>query len=211
MRIQHARILAITLAISTLLVGCLGKTKYPTYYELHLPAAPDPPPGPGARASLAVREFKSLGYLRQGPLVYRSSPEQIGFYDYHRWAADPRQFVTTAIVDRLRASGNFADVTVYDGRSHADYIITGRLEKLEEVDYESGVKVDVALSAQMTDIRTGTTVWANSASDIENVSQRNVPAVVSEMSHAMDRAIEKLVSSIPTPPTPALQPAIRQH
>jgi ABC-type uncharacterized transport system auxiliary subunit len=131
--------------------------------------------------------------------VYRASAEQIGFYDYHRWATDPRQFVTVAIADRLRASGNFADVTVYDGRSHADYIITGRLEKLEEVDYAGGVRVEVALSAQMTDIRTGITTWANSASDIESVAQRNVPALVSEMSHAMDRAIEKLLSSIPGP------------
>jgi len=131
--------------------------------------------------------------------VYRTSPEQIGFYDYHRWATDPRDFVTSAIADRLRASGNFADVTVYEGRSHADYIITGRLEKLEEVDYEAGVKVEVELSAQMTDIRTGTTVWANRASDIENVAQRNVPAIVSEMSYTMDRTIEKLLSSIPSP------------
>jgi ABC-type uncharacterized transport system auxiliary subunit len=136
--------------------------------------------------------------------VYRASAEQIGFYDYHRWATDPRQFVTVAIADRLRASGNFADVTVYDGRSHADYIITGRLEKLEEVDYEGGVKVEVALSAQMTNIRTGTTVWANSASDIENVAQRNVPSVVSEMSHTMDRTIEKLLSTISSP---AAQPS----
>src|SRR5713226_3053661 len=179
MRIQHARILAITLAISTLLVGCLGKMKYPTYYELHLPAAPDPPPGPGARASLAVREFKSSGYLRQGPLVYRSSPEQIGFYDYHRWAADPRQFVTTAITDRLRAGGNFANVKVYDGRSPVDYILSGRLEKLEEVDYDGGVKVEVALSAQMIEVRTGAQVWANAVSEIGKVDQRNVPAVVS--------------------------------
>jgi ABC-type uncharacterized transport system auxiliary subunit len=199
MRRQYATLLVITLAISTIFVGCVGRVKYPTYYELHLPAPPDPPPGPEARASIGVREFKSPGYLRQGPLVYRSSPEQIGFYDYHRWAADPRQFVTTAIADRLRARGTFAEVTVYDGRSHADYIITGRLEKLEEVDYESGVKVEVALSAQMTDIRTGTTVWASSASDIENVAERNVPAVVSAMSHTMDRTIEKLLSSIPSP------------
>ncbi len=32
---------------------------------------------------------------------------------------------------------------VYDGRSPADYIFIGRLEKLEEIDYESGVKVIV--------------------------------------------------------------------
>jgi hypothetical protein len=92
---------------------------------------------------------------------------------------------------------------MYDGRSHVDYIITGRLEKLEEVDYAGGVRVEVALSAQMTDIHTGLTAWANSASDTENVAQRNVPAVVSEMSHAMDRAIEKLLSSIPSPQLPS--------
>jgi ABC-type uncharacterized transport system auxiliary subunit len=197
MRIQHTTLLVITLAISTILTGCMGQVRYPTYYELHLPAPPDPPPGPEGRASVAVREFKSPAYLRQGPLVYRSSPEQIGFYDYHRWAGDPRQFVTTAIVERLRASGNFAQLTVYDGRSHADYIISGRLEKLEEVDYTGGVKVEVALSAQMTNVHTGTTVWSNSASDIEEVSQRNVPTVVNEMSKAMDRAIERLLSSFP--------------
>ncbi len=93
---------------------------------------------------------------------------------------------------------------MYDGRSRADYIITGRLEKLQEIDYEGGVKVEVALSAEMTQLRTGTTVWTNSASDIENVAQRSVPAVVSEMSHAMDRTIEKLLSSIPSP---AAQPS----
>jgi len=202
MRIQQA-FLIISLAVSTMLVGCVGRVRYPTYYTLNVPPAPDPPAAAGLRASLAIREFRSPVYLRQGPLVYRASAEQIGFYDYHRWATDPRQFVTTAIADRLRASGNFADVSVYDGRSHADFIITGCLEKLEEVDYEGGVKVEVALSAQMTDIRTGTTVWANSVSDIENVAQRNVPAVVSEMNHSMERTIEKLVSSIPRPAPPS--------
>ena len=202
MRIQQA-FLIISLAVSTVLVGCVGRVRYPTYYTLNVPPAPDPPAAAGLRASLAIREFRSPVYLRQGPLVYRASAEQIGFYDYHRWATDPRQFVTTAIADRLRASGNFADVSVYDGRSHADFIITGCLEKLEEVDYEGGVKVEVALSAQMTDIRTGTTVWASSVSDIENVAQRNVPAVVSEMNHSMERTIEKLVSSIPSPAPPS--------
>ena len=199
MRIQHAAVLAITVAMSTVFVGCLGKVRYPAYYELHLPPAPDPPPGPEARASVAIREFRSPSYLRQGPLVYRASAEQIGFYDYHRWASDPRDFVTNAIADRLRASGNFADVKFYDGHSRTDYVISGRLERLEEVDYKGGVKVEVALSAQMTELRTGTTAWANSVSETSSVAQRDVPAVVGEMSHTMDRAIEKLLSSIPGP------------
>ena len=46
-----------------------------------------------------------------------------------------------------------------------DFILSGRLEKLEEVDYEGGVRVEVALSAQITDPRAGKTVWANAASE----------------------------------------------
>jgi ABC-type uncharacterized transport system auxiliary subunit len=187
----------ITLAVSIPLVGCMGKIKYPTYYTLELAPAVDPPVQEGVRASVAIREFRSPGYLRQGAIVYKNSPEQIGFYDYHRWAVDPREFVTNAIADRLRASGNYAQVKMYDGRSDVNYILTGRLEKLEEVDYEGGVRVEVAISAQITDLRTGATVWTNAVSETGNVVQHNVPAVVSEMNLTMGRAIEKLLSPIP--------------
>ena len=189
-------LLIIIVVISATFIGCVGKVRYPTYYALHLPPAPDLPTAAQVHASVAIREFRSPDYLRQGPLVYRVSPEQIGFYDYHRWAADPRECVTSAITDRLRASGTFADVKVYDGRSTADYILSGHLEKLEEVDYDGGVKIEVALSAQMIEVRTGAQVWANSSTAMEKVNQRSVPAVVSEMSNAMDRAIDRLLSSL---------------
>jgi hypothetical protein len=45
-----------------------------------------------------------------------------------RWAADPREFVTSAIHGSATRSGTFADVKVYDGRSPVDYILSGRLE-----------------------------------------------------------------------------------
>src|ERR1700730_9900343 len=174
MRIQHAAVFAITVAMSTVFVGCLGKVRYPAYYELHLPPAPDPPPGPEARASVAIREFRSPSYLRQGPLVYRASAEQIGFYNYHRWATDPRDFVTNAVADRLRASGTFTQVKPYDGRADIDYVLSGRLEKLEEIDYDGGVKVEVAISAQMVRLSTGATVWANSVSAVRQGDKRDV-------------------------------------
>src|SRR6266403_4453411 len=198
MRLKHSVLLIIILAISMIFVGCVGKVRYPTYYALHLPPAPALPTAAQGHMSLAIREFRSPDYLRQGPLVYRASPEQIGFYNYHRWAADPREFVTSAITDRLRSSGSIAVVKVYDGRSPVDYILSGRLEKLEEVDYDGGIKVEVALFAQMIEVRTGAQVWANSANEIVKVDHRNVAAVVSEMSNAMGRAIDKLLASFPT-------------
>jgi cholesterol transport system auxiliary component len=195
---KHLTSILFILAVSIALVGCAGKVKYPNYYTLNVPPPPDPPVQEGVRTSLAVREFRSPTYLRQGAIVYRPSADQIGFYNYHRWAVDPREFVTNAVADRLRASGNFARVILYDGHSDADYILSGRLEKLEEVDYEGGIKVQVAISAQMTKLDSGATVWTNEVSETGAVAQRDVPAVVTEMNRTMDRAIAKLLTPTPT-------------
>ena len=120
-----------TLAISGCLIGCVSRARFPAYYTLHVPPAIDVPTTGGTRSSLAVRELRSPAYLRQGGIVYRISPEQVGFYQYHRWAVDPREFLTNAIIERLRATGRFAEVRAYDGRSDVDFVLNGRLEKLE--------------------------------------------------------------------------------
>jgi ABC-type uncharacterized transport system auxiliary subunit len=187
--------LAFMLALIFTLAGC-SRIRYPSYYTLNVPPAPDPP-AQETRTSIAVREFQSPAYLRQGPIVYRSTPEQIGFYEYHRWAADPRKTVTSAVIDHLRASGQFSAVSTYGGRSDVEYVFSGQLEKLEELDYEGGVKVEVALSAQITRVSTGTTVWSNTVSEVGKVSHRNIPGVVAQMNQTMDLAINKLLSTAP--------------
>src|SRR5499425_454890 len=153
--------LAFITAIGTALTGCGGRIRYPNYYTLNLPAPPDPPAPESVRTSIAVREFQSPGYLRQGPIVYRTTPEEIGFYEYHRWAADPRALVTGAVIDHLRASGQFALVSMYNGRPDHEYVVTGIPEKLEELAFPAGVKVEVAISAQIASGKTGSTVWSN--------------------------------------------------
>ena len=190
-------VFALTLAIATILTGCGGKMRYPSYYTLNLPAPPDPPAKENVRTSIAVREFQAPGYLRQGPIVYRGTPEQIGFYEYHRWAADPRTLVTGAVIGHLRASGQYSMVSMYNGRPDNDFIFSGKLEKLEEVDYQAGVKVDVAMSAQITSVKTGAIVWSNAVSETRPVSQRNVTGVVSQMNRTMELAINELLSTVP--------------
>lgn len=188
--------LVLILTLLPALTSC-GRVRYPAYYTLNLPTPPDPAAPENVRTSIAVREFQSPGYLRQGPIVYRTTPEGIGFYEYHRWAADPRTIVTSAFVDHLRASGQFSAVSMYNGRPDINYVFSGKLEKLEEVDYQSGVKVEVAMSAQITKVSTGATVWSNAVSETGPVPQRNVPGVVSQMNRTMELAINKLLATVP--------------
>jgi ABC-type uncharacterized transport system auxiliary subunit len=189
--------IVVSLAALMILASCGGRVRYPNYYTLNLPAPPDPPAAENVRAAVAIREFREPPYLRQGAIVYKSSPEQIGFYAYDRWAIDPCEFVTNSVIERLRASGDFARVKPYDGRPDTEYVLSGRLEKLEEIDYAGGVKVEVAISAQMTNLATGRTVWSNAVSEVGDVNKRDVPAVVSEMNRTMERAIKKLLSPMP--------------
>ena len=180
-----------------ILAGCSGKMHYPNYYTLNLPAPPDPPAPENAKATVAIREFTAPGYLRRGEIVFKTSPESVGFYAYHRWAIDPCEFVTDSMRDRLDATGLFAHVKRYDGRADAEYLVTGRLEKLEEIDYDGSVKVVVAISAQMIRFDTGATVWTKAVTKVGNVDKRDVPAVVSAMSNTMDSAMQELLTALP--------------
>ena len=87
-----------------LMAGCGGKILYPHYYTLEIPPAPKATEtAPRQPATVAVRRFEMPAYLRQGRIVYRQAPAEIGFCEYHRWASDPGAMVTTAIFSRKPA------------------------------------------------------------------------------------------------------------
>ena len=66
------------------LAGC-GSVRYPTTYVLNFPPpAPKAAPHNAALGPVAIRELECPEYLCEGRIVYRSSPEEVGFYEYHR-------------------------------------------------------------------------------------------------------------------------------
>jgi uncharacterized lipoprotein YmbA len=181
--------------LSFITLGGCTKVRYPDYYALKLPS-PVLASRDSARisASIAVREFRAPQYLRQGSIVYRPESEQIAFYDYHRWAEDPRQSVTNTIVRELQQV--FESAELYDGRTGAEFLLTGSLDHLEEVDSERSVSVEVELSAKLQNVKTGIVMWSDRSFKTSEVNQRSLPAVVAEMSRDLSEAATQLVSSI---------------
>lgn len=180
-----------------LLTGCAGKVRYPDYYMLALAPSKVPAPTEGYKLpAVAVQRFETPAYLRQGRIVYRQTPEQIGFYEYHRWASDPGQVLTTAMIDSLRGADIFSTVQIYDGQQHAPYVLQGRLERLDEIDYENGVRVEVRLFAQLLDTKTGVAVWAGDTTKNIIVEQRQMKSVVRAMAQATQDGVEQLVRDL---------------
>jgi cholesterol transport system auxiliary component len=179
------------------LAGCAGKIRYPSYYVLNVPLPPSAKDAPKrVLGSVAVREFSAPRFLKEGSIAYRPSPEQLDFYNYHRWAEDPRRVVTQAMAREIQARGLFESVNVSDSRVSPEWSITGTLDHLEEVDQGSKVSIEVSLSAQLTNLRTGEVLWQGTSTKTATLDQRSVAGVVSEMSRELGSAVTNLASSM---------------
>ncbi len=180
-----------------ILTACGGKIHYPSYYVLNLPrAAPQPGPSKPLKGSVAIRQFAAPRFLRAGPIVYRQSPEQLGFYNYDRWAIDPRSTVTTAFLQVLEARSIFQSVRPFDGGATSDYLITGTLDDLEEVDQGRQVFINVSITAQLVNVKTGDFVWSDVSSESTSLEDHTMPRLIAGMSQAADQAITNLVASM---------------
>ena len=178
------------------LFGC-GTVHYPTSYVLTL--APPPPhtaPSKSALGPLGVREFRCPAYLSEGRIVYRPTPEEVGFYEYHRWAENPGQTITQYVEDGLRARSLFTSVAAHEHDSGAAYVLSGHIERLEEVDQGRDVRVVCTISAQLLDTRTRSVVWSHTASETVPVEKRDVRGVVSSLSAAARTAANRLLNSL---------------
>ena len=191
-----ARVVCLTGILLTL-TGCAGKIKYPNYYVLNLPGAPAPLGGQSkpALGSVCIRDFNAPSFLRAGPIVYRESAEQINFYQYHRWAFEPRKSVTNALLQNIQARGLFASVVQYDGGT-SDYLITGALDQLEEIDNGRDVRIAVGISAQLTNVKTGEVIWSDTSSEVTRPEHRTVPSIVEGMSQVTNMSVDHLLSSM---------------
>ena len=179
-----------------LLTGC-GPVRYPQSYTLNVPRpAPRSTPPPEPLGTLAIREFRCPEYLCEGRIVYRPSEEEVGFYEYHRWATNPRQAITRSIVDTLRAKSIFISVAVQESGIEAAYVLSGKIERLEEVDRGRDVRAVCTISAQLLNARTRSVVWSHAASEAVPVESRNMAGVVSSLSAAARMTVDRLVESM---------------
>ncbi|MFY9643464.1 MAG: ABC-type transport auxiliary lipoprotein family protein, partial [Rhodomicrobium sp.] len=122
--------------------------------------------------------------------------EEVAFYEYHRWAMDPRQAITQYVEDGLRVRSLFQSVTVHERGSETAYVLSGNIEQLEEVDQGRDVRVVCTMSAQLLDTRTRSVVWSHTESDTVPVEKRDIAGVVGSLSAAARTVADRLLKSM---------------
>jgi ABC-type uncharacterized transport system auxiliary subunit len=100
------------------------------------------------------------------------------------------------MADALRARSLFKSVAVHDRGIEAAYVLTGNIERLEEVDQGSDVRAVCTIYAQLMDARTGSVVWNHTASEAVPVQTRDVAGVVVSLSTAARTVVDRLIASV---------------
>ena len=77
-----------------------------------------------------------------------------------------------------------------------DYVLRGRIERLQEVDYRGPVRVEVSISAELEDPERGQVIWSNAASSESAVAKSDVGSVVAAMGKASQQSIARLMADV---------------
>lgn len=97
---------------------------------------------PGSRAELvafsgvlSVMPLEAEGLLRERPLLYSTTGRatEMQQHDYHYWMDPPTRMLQLQLVDYLRASGLVQSVVTPELRIEADYVVSGRIKRLERL------------------------------------------------------------------------------
>jgi ABC-type uncharacterized transport system auxiliary subunit len=177
-------------------ISACGSARYPAYYTLHFdPSTQAAPPRIGM-GTVTIKELRCPDYLCEGRIVYRPTPAEVGFYQYHRWASSPRATIAQYLAERVRARSLFTSVSVDESRMATDFLLSGTLEQLEEVDEARQVVAVSTISAQLVDTRAGVVVWSGTAAERVPVQQRDMTGVVNGLGAAVRASVDRLVSDM---------------
>ena len=182
--------------VAALAISACGGARYPAYYTLHfepLTQARAPERGMG---TLAINELRCPDYLCEGRIVYRSTSPEVGFYQYHRWAVSPRTMIAQYLAERVRARSLFVSVSGDESRMATDFVLSGTLERLEEVDEARQVSAICTISAQLVASGTGAVMWSGTATERVPVEQRDVAGVVNGLAAAVRASVDRLVTDM---------------
>ncbi len=186
-----ARILISALALG--LLGC-GSAKPIRYYTIQLPQAPTLAKHTFP-VSLVVASVRGPEMFQDTPIAYRVGSNEIGTYQYSRWAEPPVEMLKGKLIRVLNASGDYQSVAAVGNASEAQFVVRSRLYAFEEVD-GGNIAGLVTMEFDLYDRKSGKVVWSHFYSQSEPAQGKQISAVVTALDANLDRGLKEVAAGL---------------
>ena len=178
-----------------LLSGC-GAARPSKYYQLTVPAdASAVEKADAVPVTLLLGQLMTSHLYREDRIVYGSGAEELGTYEYHRWAEPPAEMIQEVLLRELRSSGRYRAVHFRRSNVRGDFALRGHLYDFKEVT-GSPVSARVTLDLEMRDLKSGATVWTHYYTHDEPTNGKDVPSVVAALDKNVQRGVKEVVESL---------------
>ena len=177
-----------------LLTGCGGAPRS-KYYQLTVPNGAAEARSSDTPVKLLIGSLSASHLYREDGIVYSRGAEQMGTYQYQRWAEPPTDMIGEVLLRQLRANGRYLAVQPQRSNTNGDFLIRGRLYDFKEVD-GSPMLARVTFDLEMRDLKTGATVWTHYYTHDEPVSGKDVPAVVAALDKNVQQGVKEVAASL---------------
>jgi ABC-type uncharacterized transport system auxiliary subunit len=145
--------------------------------------------------TLLLGQLFTSHLYREDRIVYGNGAEQLGTYEYQRWAEPPAEMIQDVLLRKLRASGRYRAVYYRRSNVQGDFALRGRLYDFKEVD-TGQMSARVTLELEMRDLKNGATVWTHYYTHDEPSSGKDVPSVVAALDKNVQRGVKEIVESL---------------
>jgi ABC-type uncharacterized transport system auxiliary subunit len=172
-----------------------GASRPMKYYTLDLPPESAQAPTPQFPVTLLVARVASSHLYRDDRLVYGVSTEQLGTYEYQRWAEPPVDMIQDGLIASLRSTSQFRSVAAVASTLRGDYLVRAHLNALDEID-KPQLMARFSLQIELYDPKTAAIVWSDSYSHDQPVSGKKVPDVVAALDQNVKTGLSQLASNL---------------
>ncbi|HEC14553.1 MAG TPA: ABC transporter [Rhodospirillales bacterium] len=182
-----------------LALAACSQPEVPTdrYYRLQLAAPSAPMRRVVLKGTLEVERFIANGLIAGRPILHSQAgkPNEIREYNYHFWTEPPIVLLRDQLVTYLRAV-KIADVVVTpEVRIAPDYVITGKIKRLEKIDGERP-KAVVELELALRKTAGGKLLYLDSFRVETEAADNSVAAAIEALNAALDEIYGKFTAAI---------------
>jgi len=188
------------LAAALLLLGGCASQPLPRdhYYRLEV-EPPRTSAAPYLKGTVEVASFRADGLVADRPLTWvtADAPHELQVYHYHQWTAPPAALLQDALVEHLRGAGIADRVVTPELRAAPDFVVVGRLRRLEMVTGATpAVLVDLELA--LREINPDRVVLVKSYRERRAVSDESIGTAVLAMGEVVTDLYARFTADLAT-------------
>lgn len=148
------------------------------------------------KATLRIKTFNSDKVYKKYNLVYRTSFEELFYYNTHFWASRPDDMITDLVAKHFSKQQVFTDIVLTMDKK-PNYVLSGRILALDEVVENEKSYARVAINFELKDYKTEEVVVVHSFDRMKEVTEGKKPVdVVRVMSEIIESETEVFISKI---------------